>query len=430
MSDDVMVKVEGISKKFCRTLKRSLWYGVQDLAAELLRRDGYRDLRRDEFWAVRDVSFEVRRGEALGIIGPNGAGKTTMLRMLNGLIKPDRGKITMRGRVGALIALGAGFNPVLTGRENIYINAAVLGLSKRKVDKILGEIVDFAELHEFIDTPVQNYSSGMGVRLGFAVATQLDPDVLLIDEVLAVGDMAFQRKCIDRMKSLAKRGKTVVFVSHNIFAVQTLCDRAIWLEKGRIHEQGEAASVIAHYREEMYRRALHSTDPIQPRLGRWGSGEIRITGVEFFDGTGSQTNAFVPGDTMRIRLNYHASRPVKRPNFRFVIMTLDGVGVVSADAALANQVPEWVEGDGSVECVFDPMPFGTGREFSVYVKITSLDLLTDYDAWMDAARFSVRHVVHDALDGEKPIVRGTSLVSVPFKLVYLNGGNVGDTTLD
>ena len=198
MNNDVLICVEGVSKKFCRDLKRSLWYGVKDAVSDVFGREGSTDLRRDEFLAVNDVSFEVRRGECLGLVGRNGAGKTTLLKMLNGLIKPDHGRIEMRGRVGALIALGAGFNPILTGRENIYVNGSVLGLSRKEIDRKLEDIINFAEIGDFIDLPVQSYSSGMQVRLGFAVATAMEPDILLLDEVLAVGDDAFRSKCFDR----------------------------------------------------------------------------------------------------------------------------------------------------------------------------------------------------------------------------------------
>ncbi len=216
--NDTLIKVDGVSKKFCRSLKKSLWYGLQDLGNELRgrRHGGNGQLRADEFWAVQDVSFELRRGECLGLIGHNGAGKTTLLRMLNGLIKPDQGRIEIRGKVGALIALGAGFNPILTGRENIYTNASVLGLSKRQVDAKLDEIIDFSEIGDFIDAPVQNYSSGMSVRLGFSVAAVLiEPDVLFLDEVLAVGDIGFVIKCLNTMRRLTANS-AVVFVSHNM----------------------------------------------------------------------------------------------------------------------------------------------------------------------------------------------------------------------
>ena len=224
-SDDILVCVEGVGKKFCRDLKKSLWYGMKDIGAELL--PGSRDLERHatlrpgEFWAVDDVSFELRRGECLGLIGRNGAGKTTLLKMLNGLIKPDKGRIEIRGRVGALIALGAGFNPILTGRENIYVNGSVLGLRKREVDSKLEEIVEFAELAEFIDSPVQTYSSGMAVRLGFSIAAALEPDVLFVDEVLAVGDSAFRVKCYNKIMGLRERMATI-FVSHSMPQVAKL----------------------------------------------------------------------------------------------------------------------------------------------------------------------------------------------------------------
>ena len=279
----MLVRVDGVGKKFCRSLKKSLWYGVCDIAGELLpgrkrqrvagselrvaREEaevagselpvasentsaegasgpatsypplvtsptGEASLRDGEFWAVRDVSFELRRGECLGLIGHNGAGKTTLLKMLNGLIKPDAGSITMRGRVGALIALGAGFNPILTGRENIYINGSVLGLTKKEIDAKIDEIIDFAEIREFIDMPVQSYSSGMSVRLGFAVAANLEPDILILDEVLAVGDINFRNKCYNIIGELRKKA-AVILVTHNLNHVSSICSCCILLEKGQ-----------------------------------------------------------------------------------------------------------------------------------------------------------------------------------------------------
>lgn len=231
---ETLIRVEGVSKKFCRSLRKSLWYGMADLGNELRgrRHGGDGELRADEFWAVRDISFELKRGECLGLIGHNGAGKTTLLRMLNGLIKPDRGRIEIRGKVGALIALGAGFNPILTGRENIYTNASVLGLSKREVDLKLDEIIAFSEIGEFIDTPVQNYSSGMSVRLGFSVAAVLiKPDVLFLDEVLAVGDIGFVIKCLNTVRRLTA-DSAVVFVSHTMQFISSFCTRAMVLQHG------------------------------------------------------------------------------------------------------------------------------------------------------------------------------------------------------
>ena len=270
--NEVLVRVEGVSKKFCRSLKKSLWYGLCDIGGELnpFRRQVAEvagsgslvagngsnpesselatsnsplvtpaaaardeDLRDGEFYAVRDVSFELRRGECLGLIGHNGAGKTTLLKMLNGLIKPDAGTITMRGRVGALIALGAGFNPILTGRENIYINGSVLGLSKKEIDGKMDEIIDFAEIGEFIDSPVQNYSSGMQVRLGFAIASSLSPDVLILDEVLAVGDIGFVIKCLNRVRQLTANA-AVILVTHQMQFVSSFCSRVLFMDHGQV----------------------------------------------------------------------------------------------------------------------------------------------------------------------------------------------------
>ncbi|MDY6950107.1 MAG: polysaccharide ABC transporter ATP-binding protein [Thermodesulfobacteriota bacterium] len=249
MSDsDVLVEADNVSKKFCRRLKRALWYGLQDLTSELLgHRSNKNALRKDEFWAVDAVSFELKRGECLGLIGPNGAGKSTLLKMLNGLIKPDKGRIAMRGRVGALIELGAGFNPVLTGLENIYVNAAVMGIPKDDVDHRLNAIIEFAEIADFLDMPLQHYSSGMKVRLGFAVAAQLEPDVLIIDEVLAVGDIGFKIKCLNAVNELM-RESAVIFVSHSMEFVSQICTRIMVLDSGKAeYHDADVASGIDYY---------------------------------------------------------------------------------------------------------------------------------------------------------------------------------------
>ncbi|CAK6697100.1 ABC transporter ATP-binding protein [Synechococcus sp. CBW1107] len=242
MSDDVLVRVDNVSKRFCRSLKKSLWYGLQDMGSELGgRRHGGGsglpqcsadvELRKDEFWAVKDVSFELRRGECLGLIGRNGAGKTTLLRMLNGLIKPDTGSIQTRGETRALIALGAGFNPILTGRENIFLATSVLGISKTKTMELLERIVEFSELERFIDTPFQSYSSGMQVRLGFASAIFMDPDVLILDEVLAVGDQRFRMKCMDVMRQKLPKMATI-FVSHGASDIASICASVLPMKEG------------------------------------------------------------------------------------------------------------------------------------------------------------------------------------------------------
>ena len=232
MNRDALIQVEGVSKKFCRSLKRSLWYGVQDISSELVGRGDRPELRQDEFWAVDNVSFEMHRGDCLGLIGLNGAGKSTLLKMLNGLIKPDKGRITMKGRVGALIELGTGFNPILTGRENIYNNGAVFGFTQKEINEKFDSIVEFSEIGDFLDMPVQNYSSGMRVRLGFAVAAHMEPDILLIDEVLAVGDIRFILKSFNLIDRLVERC-SVIFVSHSMQNISRMCNQILLMEKGR-----------------------------------------------------------------------------------------------------------------------------------------------------------------------------------------------------
>ena len=219
-------------------------------------------LRDGEFWANKDISFELRRGECIGLIGHNGAGKSTLLKMLNGLIKPDSGTIEMRGRVGALIALGAGFNPILTGRENIYVNGSILGLTKREITEKIDDIIEFAEIGEFIDSPVQSYSSGMTVRLGFAVATALDPDILILDEVLAVGDVGFRTKCYNRVYEVCKNA-AVIFVSHSMPHINRLCDRVMLLNGGSLEYDGDSAVAINKYYEcfpSSYQQAQIASD--------------------------------------------------------------------------------------------------------------------------------------------------------------------------
>lgn len=230
---ETVVSVKNVSKKFCKKLKRSMAYGIIDLSKNLvgLKPDS-NELRKDEFWAVDDVSFELRKGEVLGLIGLNGSGKTTLLRLLTGIFPPDKGEIMMKGRVGALIAVGAGFHPHMTGRENIYLNGTILGMSREEIDSKFQEIVDFAAIGDFLDAPVSTYSSGMRVRLGFAIAVNIKPDILLIDEVLAVGDASFRYKCINEIDRLMA-DTAVVYVSHNLPEVTRICSRILVIERGR-----------------------------------------------------------------------------------------------------------------------------------------------------------------------------------------------------
>jgi lipopolysaccharide transport system ATP-binding protein len=259
-NDRPVTSVSHLSKKYCRELQRSLWYGLRDIGREFLWHHGQNnsgELRQAEFWALKDVSFEVRRGEALAVIGANGAGKSTLLKVLYGLIKPDAGQVRIDGRVSALIELGTGFNPVLSGRENVYVNAAILGLPRRQASLLLEKIVEFAGLDEFMDTPVQYYSSGMKARLAYAVASHLNPDVLLVDEVLAVGDISFQRKCVNHMLKYLDGGGSLIFVSHSLHQIQSVCQRGIVLAHGQLTFAGTAVESLNYYFESQRREAQH-----------------------------------------------------------------------------------------------------------------------------------------------------------------------------
>ncbi|QJP33003.1 ATP-binding cassette domain-containing protein [Nonlabens sp. Ci31] len=269
MEGEVLIKVEGLSKKFAKTLKKSLKYGAYDLVANLRGRKPSTALRPEEFWALQDINFEVRRGECLGLIGHNGAGKSTLLKILNGLINPDQGKVTMKGRVSALIELGAGFNPIMTGRENIYNNGAVLGFSREEINRKVEEIIDFSEIREFIDMPVQNYSSGMKVRLGFAVAAQMEPDILIIDEVLAVGDVGFRIKCMNKIADIQKNC-AIILVSHSMPQIARICNRGILLDKGKTFLISKSVGQLV---EEYYLRFADN----------YKSNEINPYGAEVLD---------------------------------------------------------------------------------------------------------------------------------------------------
>ena len=251
---DIAIQVENLSKKYRigraqerhDTLRDTLMDAVRG-PLDRLRGDGRRRQGEEEIWALKDVSFQVERGEVLGIIGPNGAGKSTLLKILSRITKPTEGQAVIDGRVGSLLEVGTGFHPELTGRENIYLNGAILGMTRAEIDRKFDEILAFSEVERFIDTPVKRYSSGMSVRLAFSVAAHLDPEILLIDEVLSVGDAAFQKKCLGRMGEVASEGRTVLFVSHNMVAVQNLCERVIWLDEGHIMEEGRPQEVVRDY---------------------------------------------------------------------------------------------------------------------------------------------------------------------------------------
>jgi len=318
INNDVAIKVEHVSKKYCKSLKRSMLYGVKDIGRNMLGLNSHSEkLRGSEFWAIDDISFEIKKGETLGIIGPNGSGKTTLLKMLNGIFWPDKGKITIKGKVGALIEVGAGFHPLLTGRENIYINAAILGMTKKEVDKKFDSIIDFADIGDFLDVPVKNYSSGMYVRLGFAVAVHCEPDILLVDEVLAVGDLDFHNKCMRRMGEISKKGTTIVFVSHDISSVQRICQKCLFLNNGKLISNSRTNEVVNKY----YKWYSILTDKHKKNRAPKGDSGIKLSKFTVCDANGRQKKLFETGEKILIKCSFSVNNPIPNPIFH---ISLDG----------------------------------------------------------------------------------------------------------
>jgi ABC-type polysaccharide/polyol phosphate transport system ATPase subunit len=305
-----------------------------------------RQLRRNVTWALQDVSIAIEPGEAVGLIGRNGSGKTTLLRLIAGIFKPTSGRLEVGGDVGSLLELGAGFHPDFTGRENVYMNGAIHGLKRRYIEERFDEIVSFAELEQFIDAPVRTYSSGMYMRLGFSVATHLDPDILLLDEVFAVGDEAFQRKCVAKILDLRERGRTVLFVSHAAPAVERLCERAVLLRDGRVAEDGPARQVIA-----TYQKLLAADEEEAVERHAWGSGEARIVHVRVEGDDGEERRQFVSGATLVVRLRAAVTKAIAPP--RVAVEFRDANGSLLGASEIDGEKLGWTTGHGEHEACFE-----------------------------------------------------------------------------
>lgn len=346
------ISVENVSKKFILAHDRPK--NLADLAqGKLLRR------QREEFWALKDVAFDVEQGEALGIIGHNGAGKSTMLKLLTKIMFPTQGRIRTRGRLSALIEVGAGFHPEMSGRENIFLNGSILGMSQKEIASKLDEIVAFAELEKFIDTPVKRYSSGMYARLGFAVAAHVDPEILIVDEVLSVGDLAFQEKCSKRMQELRESSRTVLLVSHNMSTIVSLCKRVILLENGCVKMIGDAQTAVKAYRESLATRATGTlyNPAAQSDLSSARAVPLTITDIEML-GKGSEWTMRAC-DPLRLRLRYSAAGDIPAP--RIGVHVLDKNGRVLAHFSnAAKHTPPDLVGQGACNLSIDSLPLMPG----------------------------------------------------------------------
>jgi lipopolysaccharide transport system ATP-binding protein len=344
---DTLIKVEGLHKKFCQSLKRSMFYGTIDATKSMLGLPiKNADLRKKEFWALQDINFELKQGEKVGVLGANGSGKSTLLRLLNGVFPPDVGKITLNGRIGALIAVGAGFHPHMTGRENIYLNGTILGMTRKEIEKKFNEIVDFAEIGDFIDSPVATYSSGMTVRLGFSIAVHGKVEIMLVDEILAVGDLAFQLKCQKKLSEFRQNGGTFIIVSHSMQVIRNTCDRVLWIDKGKILNDGNVLKICNDY--ENYFLSINK--PKSSSKVSLNYDPLTKLVVKIADVNNNICDSILCGDSLKIIIAYNFQRIVEKPIFTVSILSEEGD--VITDMYCDNYFKN-LEGTGTIEFLID-----------------------------------------------------------------------------
>lgn len=371
------IEIHDVSKEFRLYHERN-----QSLKAALMR--GKR-AKYDEFWALKDVSFEIPQGSTFGLIGENGSGKSTLLKLIAGIYRPSSGDIRTTGSLAALLELGSGFHQELSGRENVYLNGSILGMSKKEIDGRFDEIVDFAGIGQFIDQPVKNYSSGMYVRLGFSVAINVDPDILMVDEVLAVGDAAFQEKCMEKFAAFRRAGKTVVIVSHAMGSLRTMCDQAVWLEHGKVVKYGDAMELVDSYVD-----ATHTErDQVASDVPRWGSGEARLSAIELRSGPdGTVTSKVRTGDEVVLRMHYETDVPIEKPVFGLSIDTVNGVYAWAHHSRDGEFVPDQINGRGFIDLRIPRLHLQEGT-YDLNAAITDYTTSHTYDFLRGCYRFDV-----------------------------------------
>lgn len=383
-----IVRFEHISKRYrlgagSTSLRETISRGVK----QLTQRTGENGKEVKTLWALDDVSFSLNRGESLGLIGPNGSGKTTILKILAKITRPTSGTVNIDGRVAALIELGAGFHPDLTGRENIYLNGAILGLTRREISRCFDRIVEFSELEDFIDTPVKRYSSGMYVRLGFSVAAHIEPEVLLVDEVLAVGDAPFRQKCAGRIEELRKLGTTIVFVAHNLYLVKSVCDSAIYMNHGRIQTYGKTVDAISSYESWMHNNQIAKAGSKMNKLDPSLSSSVNLTAVTVHSLNVSTYKVFSHADTVEIRVHYETEDTIYEPNLVLRISRSDGITCLMIRTDDYGHRLDDLSGKGVISVVIDPLQLSSGA-YSVEAKllIRSIDgvpLAVKHSAWFE-----------------------------------------------
>lgn len=398
MGKNVILQVDGASKKFCKNIRRGMLYGVTDVCQSMAGLSTKPQiLRPDEFWAVDHVGFDLKRGQSLALIGANGSGKSTLLRLLAGIYCPDSGRIAIYGTVGALIALGAGFQPLLTGRENLYLNAAILGMGKHEIDGRFEEIVEFSGIREFLDAPVKTYSSGMHVRLGFSIAIHANPKILLVDEVMAVGDAHFQRKCFEKVRSLLDKGTSMIFVSHSISAVERMCDSGLVLKQGRSVFMGNIRESVQRYFDEQGQDNL--ARPAEQLTV--GTGEVVISDVSVYEEGGDPTDHNIGfGKDFIIQFNYEFLRKRSEKNqVRVWIRTYEGRDVQrilfqewpsTGGNGCPNEVVVPLRRSGKIEIkIVNPRLFP--QTFRLDIAVAPLDMDVHIGGVANACFFNIVH---------------------------------------
>ena len=371
--------------------------------------------------ALQDVSIDVPRGAGLGIIGRNGAGKTTLLKLISRVTWPTSGKVRVAGHVVSLIELGAGFHPELTGRENVYLGAGLFGLTRKEVDRAFDDIVRFADVERLIDTPMKRYSSGLYARLGFSVAIHSRPDIVLVDEVLSVGDAAFRRRALEALRRLIAEGRTVLFISHDMWNVRRLCTEILWMEQGQVRAHGPAGEIAERYMNEVNLEALgNQATALQSHRG--GTGEVRYMTVDLIDQAGAPLGVLRSGETLGVRVTYRASQRVERPVFQIAIVDVDSGLVITTATSRPDDVPGMVEGHGHLECRFERLPLRP-RQYVLRLSITDQHQLASYDTVTAGPRFAITSAGGgvDSLADEED-----GLVSLPFEFLHHSASSTVD----
>ncbi len=422
-SSNPTVIVEAVSKRYRLRESRA---GLRGLVGKLGRRMLGRapvNTSDDFFYAVKDLSFQVTPGQTLGLVGHNGAGKTTTLKLLSRITRPTTGRIKLNGRFSSLIELGAGFHPDLTGRENVFLNGVILGLSREQIKRKFDEIVGFAELEKFIDMPVKRYSSGMYARLGFSVAAHVNPDIMLVDEVLAVGDASFQRRCYDFIHAFVKSGKTTVFVSHNLYVIEQLCDRVAWLERGQVVKLGTPNEVLPAYLDSQDQKALAAAAKFEQvndiEMLRAGEGQLNILGITFTDAQGQTREAFQQGEDVVIHVRYQTDQPIEQPHFVFGMVDAEGGRPLFLASMLVDgAAPRQIHGEGSFKLKFKQVPL-MPRTYYVWGEVWAADRARMLVKWqrIGGVRVTGSSVAQDAEVMGKGSIRHTR-ADAPIRVAY------------